>query len=159
MDGAKLIVIDPRLSNTAAMADHWLPTWPGSEPALFLCWARMIIEKGLVNREFVENQVNWEDWLKAVHPNEECTYERFLELLLDEYAEYTPEYAAEECRIPVEQVIAAGEAVANSGTQLCTHVWRSAAIGNLGGWQVSRTLHFLNAVSYTHLTLPTIYSV
>ena len=149
MDGAKLIVIDPRLSNTAAMADHWLPTWPGSEPVLFLCWARMIMEKGLVDRDFVENQVNWEDWMKVAHPNEESTYERFLELLLDEYAEYTPEYAAEECRIPVEQVIEAGEAVANAGTQLCTHVWRSAAIGNLGGWQVSRALHFLNCLLYT----------
>ena len=147
MDGAKLIVIDPRLSNTAAMADHWLPTWPGSEPVLFLCWARMIMEKGLVDRDFVENQVNWEDWMTAAHPNEESTYERFLELLLDEYAEYTPEYAAEECRIPVEQVIEAGEAVANAGTQLCTHVWRSAAIGNLGGWQVSRALHFLNVLT------------
>ncbi|MEE2812477.1 MAG: molybdopterin-dependent oxidoreductase [Candidatus Thermoplasmatota archaeon] len=147
MDGAKLIVIDPRLSNTAAMADHWLPTWPGSEPALFLCWARMIMEKGLVERDFVEHQVNWQDWMNAVHSNEECTYERFLELLLDEYAEYTPEYAAEECRIPVEQVIEVGEIIANAGTQLCTHVWRSAAIGNLGGWQVSRTLHFLNVLT------------
>ena len=147
MDGAKLIVIDPRLSNTAAMADHWLPTWPGSEPALFLCWARMILEKGLVNRAFVETQVNWEMWMEAVHPAEPATYERFLELLLVEYAEYTPEFAAEECRIPVEQVIEAGEAVANAGTQLCTHVWRSASIGNLGGWQVSRALHFLNVLT------------
>ena len=133
MDGAKLIAIDPRLSNTAAMADHWLPTWPGSETVLFLCWARMIMEKGLVDRDFVENQVNWQDWMKAVHSSEDCTYERFLELLLDEYVEYTPEYAAEECRIPVEQVIEVGEVVANAGTKLCTHVWRSAAIGNLGG--------------------------
>jgi len=147
MDGAKLIVIDPRLSNTAAMADHWLPTWPGSETVLFLCWARMIVENGLVNRDFVETQVNWQDWMKAVHPNEDCSYESFLELLLDEYAEYTPEYAAEECRIPVEQVIEAGEAVINAGTQLCTHVWRSASIGNLGGWQVSRALHFLNVLT------------
>jgi anaerobic selenocysteine-containing dehydrogenase len=147
MDGAKLIVIDPRLSNTAAMADHWLPTWPGSEPALFLCWAKMIIEKGLVNRDFVENQVNWEDWLDAAHGNEPKTYERFLELVLEEYAEYTPEYAAKECRIPVEQVFEVGEIIANAGTKLSAHVWRSAAIGNLGGWQVARTLHLLNVLT------------
>jgi len=147
MDGAKLIVIDPRLSNTAAMADHWLPTWPGSETALFLCWVRIIIEKGLVNRDFVENQVNWQQWMNAVHPSQPSTYERFLELLLEEYAEYTPEFAAEECRIPVEQVIEVGEIVANAGTRLCTHVWRAAAIGNLGGWQVSRALHFLNVLT------------
>ena len=29
--GAKLVVLDPRLSNTAAKADVWLPTWPGPE--------------------------------------------------------------------------------------------------------------------------------
>ena len=91
IDGAKLIVIDPRLSNTAAMADHWLPTWPGSETALFLAWARMILERELYDRDFVENWVNWEDWLQADHPDEPKTFERFIELLLDEYAEYTPE--------------------------------------------------------------------
>jgi len=147
MDGAKLIVIDPRLSNTASMADHWLPTWPGSETALFLAWAKMILERGLYDREFVENWVNWEAWLEADYPDEPSTFERFIELLLEEYAEYTPEFAAAECRIPVEQVIEAGEAVANAGSRLSTHVWRSAAIGNLGGWQVARTLHLLNVLT------------
>ena len=147
MDGAKLIVIDPRLSNTAAMADHWLPTWPGSEPALFLAWAKMILERGLYDRQFMETQVNWDMWMSAVHPNESIDFDRFIELLIEEYAEYTPEFAASECKIPVEQVIEAGEVVANAGSQLCTHVWRSAAIGNLGGWQVSRTLHFLNVLT------------
>ena len=75
MDGAKLIVIDPRLSNTAAMADHWLPTWPGSEPALFLAWAKMILERGLYDRQFMETQVNWDMWMSAVHPNESIDFE------------------------------------------------------------------------------------
>ena len=82
MEGAKLIVIDPRLSNTAAMADHWLPTWPGSEPALFLCWAKMILEKELYDREFLEKWVNWDEWIKAEHPKEDCNFDRFIELLL-----------------------------------------------------------------------------
>ncbi len=147
MDGAKLIVIDPRLSNTAAMADHWVPTWPGSEPALFLAWAKMILDQGTYDRPFLENWVNWEMWLDADHPNEPKTFERFIELLKDEYAMYTPEFAAEECRIPVEQVIEVGNIVAGAGEALSSHVWRSAAIGNLGGWQVSRTLHFLNVLT------------
>ena len=75
--------------------------------------------------------------MSAVHPNEPNEFDRFVELLLKEYEEYTPEFAAAECKIPVEQVIEAGEVVANAGSQLCTHVWRSAAIENLGGWQVS----------------------
>lgn len=147
MDGAKLIVIDPRLSNTAAMADHWVPTWPGSEPALFLAWAKMILDAETYDREFLENWVNWEMWLDADHPDVPKTFEKFIELMKKEYSIYTPEFAAKECRIPVEQVIEVGEIVANAGHELSSHVWRSASIGNLGGWQVSRTLHFLNVLT------------
>jgi anaerobic selenocysteine-containing dehydrogenase len=38
------------------------------------------------------------------------------------------------------------EAVAGAGSRLSTHSWRSAAAGNLGGWQVSRCLFLLNAL-------------
>ena len=107
----------------------------------------MILERGMYDRDFLENWVNWDDWLEADHPEEPRTFERFIELLLEEYDEYTPEFAAAECRIPVEQVIEAGEAVAGAGSRLSTHVWRSAAIGNLGGWQVARALHLLNVLT------------
>jgi len=147
MSGAKLIVIDPRLSNTAAMADHWVPTWPGSETALFLAWAKMILDQGTYDRDFLHDWVNWADWLSADHPDEPQTFERFIELLKQEYSEYTPEFAADECRIPVEQVIEVGNIVAQAGSALSAHVWRAAAIGNLGGWQVSRALHFLNVLT------------
>ena len=40
MKGAKLIVMDPRLSNTASMADEWMPTYPGSEPAVYMAMQR-----------------------------------------------------------------------------------------------------------------------
>ncbi|HSD76727.1 MAG TPA: molybdopterin dinucleotide binding domain-containing protein, partial [Solirubrobacteraceae bacterium] len=35
---------------------------------------------------------------------------------------------------------------AGAGTRLSSHTWRSAAAGNLGGWQVSRCLFLLNAL-------------
>ena len=63
----------------------------------------------------MENWVNWDEWMKAEHPEETCKFERFIELLLIEYEKYTPEYAASECRIPVEQVIEVGELVASAG--------------------------------------------
>ena len=37
--GAKLVVLDPRLSNTATQADYWLAPWPGSEAAILLAIA------------------------------------------------------------------------------------------------------------------------
>ena len=37
--GAKLIVLDTRLSNTATHADYWVAPWPGSEAAILLAIA------------------------------------------------------------------------------------------------------------------------
>jgi len=39
MKGAKIAVMDPRLSNTATHADYWMPCFPGSEPAVVLALA------------------------------------------------------------------------------------------------------------------------
>src|SRR6201991_462398 len=41
--GAKIAVVDPRLSNTASMADWWLSPRPGSEAALLLAIARLLV--------------------------------------------------------------------------------------------------------------------
>lgn len=147
MKGAKLVVLDPRLSNTASMADHWLPTYPGTEAALMLAMARIILQEGLYNEAFLKNWVNWQDYLKHDHPDREQTFEQFIAAMIDDYAEYTPEFASQETGIPVEQVIEVARLVGNAGTQLSTHNWRSAGSGNLGGWAVSRTLHFLNVLT------------
>ena len=147
MSGAKLIVLDPRLSNTASMADHWLPVYPGSESALFLAIARHMLTNELYDRRFLEDWVNWQEWMVAAHPDDESTFERFVERLIEQYAEYTFEFAAAECQVPVEQVAEVAEVVASAGSRLSTHVWRAGAIGNLGGWQVARTLHLLNVLT------------
>ena len=44
--GAKLAVMDPRLSNTASVADYWLPTYPGSEAAVLLAMAERHPRRG-----------------------------------------------------------------------------------------------------------------
>ena len=45
MSGAKLAVMDPRLSNTASMADYWMPTYPGTETAVLLAMAMVTSTK------------------------------------------------------------------------------------------------------------------
>lgn len=52
---AKVIQIEPRLSNTAAKADQWIPVNPGTEAALALGLAHIIIKESLYNTEFVDN--------------------------------------------------------------------------------------------------------
>ena len=75
------------------------------------------------------------------------SYELFDRLLKALYAEFTFERAAEESQVPLERIIEAAETVAGCEGKLATHTWRSASIGNLGGWQVARCLFFLNVLT------------
>jgi anaerobic selenocysteine-containing dehydrogenase len=144
--GAKLIVLDTRLSNTATHADHWLATYPGSEAAVLLAIASHVIRTKRYDPEFVRRWWNWAEYLEHAHPGAPPTFEHFEAVLRDLYAPYTFEYAAAESGVPAATIEAVAGIVAGAGTRLSTHTWRSAAAGNLGGWQVSRTLFLLNAL-------------
>jgi len=144
--GAKLIVFDTRLSNTAAHADHWVAPVPGSEAAILLAIARHILATGRHHREFVRRWWNWEQYLEREHPDAEPTFERFEAILGELYAGYTFEFAERESGVAAATLREVAELVAGAGPALSTHTWRSAAAGNLGGWQVSRCLFLLNAL-------------
>lgn len=53
--GAKLIVLDPRKSECAAMADIHLPLKYGTDGAMLLGWLNVIINEELYDKEFVKN--------------------------------------------------------------------------------------------------------
>ncbi|MCP3960496.1 MAG: molybdopterin-dependent oxidoreductase, partial [bacterium] len=145
--GAKLIVLDTRLSNTATHADFWLPTQPGSEAALMLAIANHLIREDLYDREFVRRWWNWREYLEAVHEGLESTFENFDKMLKAEYEDYTFDFAAAETGVDADTIREVAETVATAGSRLSTHNWRSAAAGNEGGWQVARTLFFLNCLT------------
>jgi anaerobic selenocysteine-containing dehydrogenase len=52
--GAKIIVVDPRRTQAAKMAELWLPVRPGTDAALALGMANLMIKEGLYDKEFVE---------------------------------------------------------------------------------------------------------
>ncbi len=52
--GTRLIVIDPRRTELAAVADLWLQVRPGTDAALALGMINVIISEGLYDREFVD---------------------------------------------------------------------------------------------------------
>ncbi len=151
MRGATLIVLDTRLSNTASMADHWLSPWPGSEAAILLAIANHLIQNDLYDKEFVRRWVNWEAYLRSAAGGRPSaiTFDAFDAALKELYARYTFEFAAQESGVAPDQIEAAAKAVARAARtgRLATHVWRSAASGNLGGWQVARCLWFLNVLT------------
>jgi len=57
-NGAKVIVIDPRRTPTADKADMLLRPKPGTDAALALAMAKVIISRGLHNKEFIKNHVS-----------------------------------------------------------------------------------------------------
>jgi anaerobic selenocysteine-containing dehydrogenase len=144
--GAKLIVLDTRLSNTATHADYWLAPWPGSEAAILLSFARHLIQGRTYNREFVRRWWNWGEYMQKVHPQVTPSFDNFEQLLDSLYAEYTFEFAAGESGVEARTLAEVAQVLSRAGTRLSTHTWRSASAGNLGGWQVARTLFLLNAL-------------
>lgn len=50
-----IVQVEPRASNTASKADTWIPAKPGTETALALGIANVIIREKLYNKTFVEN--------------------------------------------------------------------------------------------------------
>ncbi len=144
--GTRVCVIDTRLSNTASMADYWLSPWPGTEAALLLAIAHVLIREGLYNRDFLRRWVNWEEYLREEQPGLPQTFEAFEAALADLYATYTPEFAEQESGVSAAQIVAVARDIGRAGPALATHVWRNAAAGNLGGWQVARALEFLTVL-------------
>lgn len=66
--GAKLIVVDPRLTRAAARADIWLQLRPGTDTALAMGVANVIVNERLYDRDFVENYTfGWDEWIKRVN--------------------------------------------------------------------------------------------
>ncbi|MCB0595896.1 MAG: molybdopterin-dependent oxidoreductase [Lewinellaceae bacterium] len=147
MKGAKLCTMDPRLSNTASMSDYWMPSYPGTEAAVLLAMAKIILDEGLYNRDYLENWVNWEEYLEACHPDKEKTFENFIGAMREEYVQYTPEFAEKESGVKADMIAEVARLIGEAGTRFATHNWRSASSGNLGGWAVSRALHFLNVLT------------
>jgi len=146
-NGAKIAVFDPRLSNTASVADWWLPTWPGSEAAVLLAIARILLKENLIDREFVRQWTNWREWLTAERPALTPSFDNFLTELEALYDGYTPEFAAREARVRPQPIVQIAREIGRAGSAFSSHVWRGAASGNLGGWQVARCLELLNVLT------------
>ncbi|MFZ5815563.1 MAG: molybdopterin-containing oxidoreductase family protein [Bacillota bacterium] len=67
--GAKVVVIDPRQSVSAGLATEWLPIRPGTDLALLLAIAHLLISEKLYDEAFVAEQTTGFDRLaEAVQP-------------------------------------------------------------------------------------------
>jgi anaerobic selenocysteine-containing dehydrogenase len=65
--GSKMIQIEPRLSNTAAKSDQWVPIRPGTEAELALGIAHVIIKESLYSKDFIDNySKGFDKWKRPV---------------------------------------------------------------------------------------------
>lgn len=53
--GAKLVSVDPRLSETGARADLWIPVRPGADGTLLAGWAAWLVREGAYDATFVRD--------------------------------------------------------------------------------------------------------
>ena len=129
--GSKLVVLDPRFTKTAALADEWFAIKPGTDMAFFLAIAHVLITENLYDREFIAQKTFGFDQLR------------------EHVKIYTPEWAALETdieakdirRIARELAAAAPAAMVYPGRRSSdytdsTQIRRSFAIVNalLGNW-------------------------
>jgi len=126
-EGAKLTVVDPRLSNIASKADHWLPIKPATDLALILAWIRIIIEEGLYDKEYVAKYATGFDELRAA------------------VQKYTPQWAEEETSIASDVIVRVAREMGEFAPNICIGAGRfSAWYGD--DTQRSRAIAILNAL-------------
>ncbi len=83
----KLVTVEPRLSMTGANADEWLPARPGSEAAVALGLAHVLLREELYDEAFVRERAS--------------QLEAFRELVL---SRYSPEAVAEIADVPAGSI-------------------------------------------------------
>jgi anaerobic selenocysteine-containing dehydrogenase len=71
------------------------------------------------------------------------TFDNFIVALKELYAAFTPAFAAEETGVDADRIVESARAIGRAGSRFSTHNWRSAAAGNLWGWQITRCLYLL----------------
>ncbi|MFL6304401.1 MAG: molybdopterin-dependent oxidoreductase [Candidatus Sulfotelmatobacter sp.] len=147
MAGAKLAVMDPRLSNTASMADYWLPTYPGTESAVLLAMAKIILDENRFDAAFVKSWTNWQDLETGAFTAKGQSFESTIEALREHYARFTPQFAEKESGVKAEVIVQIAREIAAAGSRFASHLWRGSASGNLGGWQTARALTLLHVLT------------
>lgn len=56
--GMKLVAIEPRFSQTGAKADEWIPIRPAKDMMLLLGMAKVLLDDGTIDRDFLVNYTN-----------------------------------------------------------------------------------------------------
>lgn len=140
-DRGKVVIVDPRLGVTGAKADEWVPIRPGTDAALALGMAYVIISSSLVDRDFVENYAfGYEDWEDAAG----VQHKGFKTLVLENYDPHT---VAEITGVPADTIARlAGEFGTNRPSIAVVPCKGGLLNGSVNGLYAAMAIHALNAL-------------
>lgn len=128
--GAKVVVVDPRHSETAILADEWLPIKPGTDLALLLSMIHVMIKEELYDKAFVKNNtVGFQE-------------------LENETVYYPPEWAEKVCEIPAKTIVRISREIAQAKPKGLLHRGYHGAFGSqyLNSFQTVRALAIANSL-------------
>jgi thiosulfate reductase / polysulfide reductase chain A len=123
----KVVVINPRYSVTAAKADEWIPINPGTDGALAMALAYVIISEDLYNKEFVK------EWTVG--------FESYKKLVL---SQYSPKDVSKATGVEPEAIQRMAREFAQ--TQPAIAIRGKEAINRPDGSFISYAIHCLNAL-------------
>ena len=92
--GARIIVVDPRKSASCqALADEWIPIRPGTDTAMLIAMAQVILTERLHDADYIDTYT--------------FGFERFCDYLTgrDDGLVKGPEWAENICGVPAEQIV------------------------------------------------------
>ena len=136
---ATIVQIEPRLSNTAAKADKWYPVNPGTEAALALGLAHVIVKESLYNFDFIENHAfGFEDFSDATGK----TCMGFKRLVL---SKYTPGAVSKITGLSAANIVNLARAFAKAERPLA--VWGRGKGTTPGSLYECMAVHALNALT------------
>ena len=126
-NGAKLIVVDPRFSASAAKADIWVKIKPGTDTAFLLAVMNYLVEQGKYDKAYIEeNGEGFDEFTKAIS-----------------HASFG--WAAKICDVPAAQIKEVAEVLAVNSPNVSIHPGRHVS-WNGNDFQRQRSLACLTGL-------------
>ncbi len=150
LDRAKMAVVDPRHSASAAKADEWLPIRPGQDGALAVAIAHVILAEGLWNRNFAGD---FRDGENHFTPGDTVDEESFEEKYTHGIAQWwnlelkdkTPQWAEKRTGLHAAQIERVARGFAEAGSQAICWVGGGPVMQVRGGYS-AMAAHALNGL-------------
>ncbi|MFA6283906.1 MAG: molybdopterin-dependent oxidoreductase [Desulfurivibrionaceae bacterium] len=132
-DRGTVIVVDPRLSASAAKANEWLPIKPGEDGALAAAIAHVLLTEGMWGKEFVGDFKDGKNLFKAGATVDEGAFEEkqthgVVKWWNIELKDKTPAWAAKVTLIPEKQIIKVARAMGKAGSSCAVYMGPGVAM-------------------------------